>query len=200
MKLKKRIAAIALLVILPLAACARVIVPPTEPAAEATAAPAAAETAAAAAEPFTFSGTALDGTGVDETLFTDHKLTMVNIWGTFCGYCIDEMPDLADLADEYADRGFQIVGVIGDIASLDGVPTDEERKTIDSLIEQTNADYLHLLPMGDTVKLFLANTRAYPTTFFLDSAGNMLTKPVEGALSRENWVKLIEALLDSVEK
>ncbi len=198
MKLKKRIAAVALLVILPLAACARAIVPPAEPAAE-TAAPVAAETAAAA-EPFTFSGTALDGTSVDETLFTGHKLTMVNIWGTFCGYCIQEMPDLAELADEYADRGFQIVGVIGDIASLDGVPTDEERQTIDSLIAQTGADYPHLLPMGDTVKLFLANTRAYPTTFFLDSAGNMLTKPVEGAQSRENWVKLIEALLDSVEK
>lgn len=198
MKMRKRIAAIALLVILPLAACARVIVPPAEPAAE-TAAPVAAETAAAA-EPFTFSGTALDGTGVDETLFTGQKLTMVNIWGTFCGYCIQEMPDLAELNEQYADRGFQIVGVIGDIASLDGVPTDEERQTIDSLIDKTGADYLHLLPMGDTVKLFLANTRAYPTTFFLDSAGNMLTKPVEGAQSRGNWVKLIEALLDSVEK
>lgn len=199
MKIRKRMAAIALLAILPLAACARVIVPPAEPSAAETAAPVAAETAAAA-EPFTFSGTALDGTSVDETLFTGHKLTMVNIWGTFCGYCIQEMPDLAELNDEYASRGFQIVGVIGDIASPDGVPTDKERQTIDSLIDQTNADYPHLLPMGDTVELFLANTRAYPTTFFLDSAGNMLTKPVEGALSRENWVKLIEALLDSVEK
>jgi len=191
---RKRIAAIALLVILPLAACAPVAEPPA-----AEESPAATEVAAAA-EPFAFSGTALDGTSVDETLFSDHKLTMVNIWGTFCGYCIQEMPDLAELNDTYADRGFQVVGVIGDIADRDGMPTDEERKTIDSLIGQTGADYPHLLPMGDAVTLFLAKTRAYPTSFFVDSAGNVLIKPVEGARSHESWVKLIEALLDSLEK
>ena len=46
------------------------------------------------------------GIPVTEEIFTQADLTMVNIWGTFCGPCIREMPDLGELADEYAENIF----------------------------------------------------------------------------------------------
>ena len=40
----------------------------------------------------------IDGNKVSSAdIFSKHKLTMVNIWGTFCGPCIREMPDLEEL-------------------------------------------------------------------------------------------------------
>ncbi len=62
-----------------------------------------------------FSATDLDGNAVDESIFSSSKLTMVNIWATFCGPCIGEMPDLGLLNEEYASEGFQVVGIVADV-------------------------------------------------------------------------------------
>ena len=52
-----------------------------------------------------FSTTDLDGNPVDQTAFQDYDVTMVNIWTTYCGYCLDEMGALGELSREYADEG-----------------------------------------------------------------------------------------------
>lgn len=36
---------------------------------------------------------------------------MLNIWATWCAPCREEMPELQELHDAYADQGFQVVGV-----------------------------------------------------------------------------------------
>ena len=41
-----------------------------------------------------FTATNLEGNEVDHSLFEDYKLTMVNVWATFCTPCISEMPEL----------------------------------------------------------------------------------------------------------
>ena len=40
-----------------------------------------------------FSTTDLEGNPVDESLLAQYDLTMVNVWTTYCGYCLKEMPD-----------------------------------------------------------------------------------------------------------
>ena len=58
------------------------------------------ETTADAAEGIlsSFSTQTLTGESADSTILTGHPVTMVNVWATFCGPCIQEMPDLAALA------------------------------------------------------------------------------------------------------
>ena len=41
-----------------------------------------------------FSTTDLEGNAVDQSMLADYDLTMVNVWATYCGPCISEMPDL----------------------------------------------------------------------------------------------------------
>ena len=48
-----------------------------------------------------FTAQDLDGNPVDESIFQGYDVTMINLWGTFCGPCLQEMPDLGELADEY---------------------------------------------------------------------------------------------------
>ncbi len=73
-------------------------------------------------------------------------MTMVNIWATFCGPCIEEMPDLGELNKEYADQGFQIVGIPVDTMNQGGEISGEMVDTANEIIDQTKADYLHILP------------------------------------------------------
>ena len=48
-----------------------------------------------------FTAITLDGETVTQDIFQDHDLTMINIWATFCGPCLSEMPDLGEIHEEY---------------------------------------------------------------------------------------------------
>ena len=70
---------------------------------------------------YSFNSIDLDGNEISSELYSNNKITMVNIWGTFCGPCIREMPDLAKLSQEYKSKGVEIIGIPIDIAD-DSVP------------------------------------------------------------------------------
>jgi cytochrome c biogenesis protein CcmG/thiol:disulfide interchange protein DsbE len=62
-------------------------------------------------------------TGHDITLHTEYAntVTLINIWGTWCGPCVKEMPAMDSLYRAYASRGFRIAAVSVDEPSLDNV-------------------------------------------------------------------------------
>lgn len=47
-----------------------------------------------------FEGTDLRGNTVSSDIFSRFKLTMINVWATYCNPCLREMPDLGELAAE----------------------------------------------------------------------------------------------------
>ena len=65
--------------------------------------------------------TALDGS---KKSFADlpHKVMMVNFWATWCEACMEEMPSMVKLRDQYAPKGFEILAVNVDENPLQAVP------------------------------------------------------------------------------
>lgn len=139
-----------------------------------------------------FEGKDLDGNSVSETIFSQSKLTMVNVWATYCNPCLREMPGLGELAGEYEPEEFQILGVISDVQE----GADEETiAAAAELIEATGADYTHLL-LNETIYLaLLKDVTAVPTTFFIDENGTVLDTVV-GAMEKSAWEEKINALLE----
>ena len=62
----------------------------------------------------------IEGNEVTHEVFADADLTVINIWGTFCGPCIQEMPDLGALSQEYAEKNVQFIGLVGDAFDSQG--------------------------------------------------------------------------------
>jgi thiol-disulfide isomerase/thioredoxin len=146
-----------------------------------------------------FSATDLDGNAVDESIFSSSKLTMVNIWATFCGPCIGEMPDLGLLNEEYASDGFQVVGIVADVLNQDGSISDDQVNTAREIVSETGADYLHLLPSDDLIEAKLNTVYSVPETIFVDSKGNQIGESYIGSRSYDDWAAIIEFLLSEVE-
>lgn len=121
---------------------------------------------------------------------------MINVWSTTCPFCLREMPDLGELATEYADRGVQIVGIVSDaVPSGSGVYTAQSLSTARDLVEQTGAAYPQLLPSADLYPAILSKVSAVPTTVFVDETGSILGKTYAGAHSKEDWAAIFDALL-----
>ena len=60
---------------------------------------------------FTFSTTDRVGNEWNESVFANAEVTMINFWEPWCSPCVNEMPDLEKLYENYQDQGFQIIGV-----------------------------------------------------------------------------------------
>lgn len=139
----------------------------------------------------TFASETLEGEAVTEGIFSGADLTMVNIWGTFCGPCIEEMPDLGELSREYADRGVQIIGLISDV----GEPNDEKAEEI---VSKTKADYTHIVASEDLTSGILGSVDVVPTTIFVDKEGNQVGEIYSGARSMKEWAEIVDLLLGEV--
>ena len=140
----------------------------------------------------TFETLDMEGNTVSAGIFGETKLTMVNVWATYCNPCLREMPGLGELAGEYAPEEFRIVGVISDV--MEGA----DQKSIDlaaSLIEQTGADYPHLLLNESLYYALLMDVTAVPTTFFINENGEILDTVV-GAMEKSAWEEKVNALLE----
>lgn len=146
-----------------------------------------------------FTSTDLDGNEVDSTIFADYDLTLVNVWGTFCPNCLPEMTALSELAEEYADQGVQIVGIVGDIRYTGGQHMEEKIQTAKDLVEETGAtNYLHILPSESLETAILNDMQGFPTTFFVDSNGVQVGKTILLARDKDTWAKFIEQRLAQV--
>lgn len=142
----------------------------------------------------TFEGQDMEGNTVTSDVFSNSRLTMINVWATYCNPCLREMPELAQLTAEYAPEDFQLIGIISDVqAGAD----QEALEEAEQLIEQTGADYPHLLLNESLYYGLLADVMAVPTTFFLDSEGNILDTVV-GAMDKRAWEEKINELLEEL--
>lgn len=105
------------------------------------------------------------------------KLTLINFWATWCGPCRKELPDLAAISREFADRGVRIIGI-----SEDRGPSVLE--DVRSFVKENGIPY-QVLVSTDELEESFRNVRMLPTTFLVDDAGTILhtfvgpqTKPI----------------------
>jgi thiol-disulfide isomerase/thioredoxin len=139
----------------------------------------------------TFEATTTEGEAWNSDKFANSKLTMINVWATYCNPCLSEMPDLGELAAEYDPAQFQIVGVVSDVMADDSVKNIDYAK---QLITETKANYPHLLLNESLYMSLVGAVSAVPTTFFVRQDGSMVGY-LTGAMDKDNWKTLIDDLL-----
>lgn len=142
--------------------------------------------------PVSFEAFTIDGEEMTSDIFSRSRLTMVNVWATYCNPCLREMPGLGELASEYETEDFQLIGIISDV--MDG--SDEEAlENAQYLIRETGASYPHLLLNESLYYGMLVDVSAVPTTFFFNSEGTLLDTVV-GSMEKEDWKEKIDEFLE----
>lgn len=98
------------------------------------------------------------------------KVVVVNFWGIWCGYCVEELPEYQQLKQKYSRDPRVVVLTINN----DGNP-DKVRKWMRS----KKYDFPVLLDNGFAQK---EKVLAWPTTWFIDPQGRM-------AFKKEGWTE-----------
>lgn len=123
-----------------------------------------------------FSTKDLDGNIVNNSIFEGKKLTVVNVWGTFCSPCIREMPELAAWAKEMPED-VQLIGLVIDIAGEE----DLERIALaKEIVEKAEISFTNLTA-SDDLNGILRNIVGVPTTFFVNGDGYIVGESIVGA-------------------
>ena len=125
-------------------------------------------------------------------LFAMHDLTLVNIWATWCGPCIEEMPALEAIYEE---------GEIGVV----GIAVESEKQETAELAAEIAAElgvtYPNLRPTQEMIRDFLADVAYLPTTVFVDSEGKVVGGGLYiGGRTQLEWRDTIESVQKSMEE
>ena len=121
-----------------------------------------------------FEFTALDGEQYGPEIFEDVDVSIINIWGTYCGPCIREMPALAGLSKSLPER------VKFYTLCIDG--KGQEEAVLDFMescgFEDPSCAIVDF--DGDIIEM-LSQVLYVPTTVTVDSKGNLLGSYVIGS-------------------
>ncbi len=140
----------------------------------------------------------ITGMAYTNEMFQDYKLTMINVFTTWCTPCINEIPDLEKLHQEMKEQGVNVIGVVLDAADEAGNKNEEAIEKAKLLAERTGATYPFLIPDAGALNGRLKGIEAVPETFFADKEGTIVGKTYSGSHSLEDWKTIVQTQLDGL--
>lgn len=130
----------------------------------------------------------LDGNQYRLTDYRD-RVVLLNFWATWSKPCINEIPDISALYNDYKDNGLVVIGISLDSkSSLD----DEELK---AKCEELGIDYTILRSDEATIENYIDPSGGLiPQTYIIDRDG-IITDAIAGERDSETFEEMIEPYL-----
>ena len=147
-----------------------------------------------------FSAQDFEGDTVTEKIFSEYDLTMVNLWTTTCSYCIEEMPYLEELRQEFVDEGknFNIISLCMDLGKV-GEINEDNLAIAKEIIEKTEVTYKNLIPDDNLLNGRLKDVQAFPESFFVNRDGKIVSQAYIGANSKNHWRVIMKDEFSKIE-
>lgn len=139
---------------------------------------------------FSFTTKDVNGNTVNSRdIFGSNKITMVNVWASWCGPCVGELSELERISAELKDMGCELIGILDDGDTTSGLAAGKE------LISAYGLTYT-VLVSNSSIRSQL-DMQYYPTTFFVDGSGRLIGDPVIGA-QVDMYLPTVRSLLASL--
>lgn len=118
------------------------------------------------------------------------KILVVDVWGTWCPPCRQELPHFIALQEKYGSQGVQIVG----LNSENDETVELQTTRVQKAVEEFKINYPCAL-IDDAFLEAIPDFEGFPTTLFIDRQGRVRLKMV-GAQSLSRLETAIKLLLE----
>lgn len=140
----------------------------------------------------TFKASDFSGNEIDESIFSENKLTILNFWFNGCTACVNEMGYLSDYNKKLKEKNVEIVGV-----NVEAADNEELRKEAADILSAQSAEYRNIyITGGEEALSYIENLMAFPTTVVVDSNGNIVGAPIDGNLDSDENQKKLSKIID----
>jgi thiol-disulfide isomerase/thioredoxin len=117
------------------------------------------------------------------------KVVILDLWATWCGPCVREIPGFIRLQNKYRDKGLEIVGV-----SVDAITRGGGANVVGPFMQKFGINYtIWLLDNPNGFGKYPMGT-GIPTTYIIDRSGRV-TKVYVGAQPESTFESEVTALL-----
>ncbi|QUI23138.1 TlpA family protein disulfide reductase [Vallitalea pronyensis] len=131
-----------------------------------------------------FKTTDMDDNKVDNSIFGEQQLTLLNLWSIHCPPCVEELPELEKIANDYKGK-----------VSVVGIVDDTDMEGVKEVLKKKGVTYTNIIPdkgLQDVMNQF----DYIPVTLIVNKEGKVLEKFVPGSSDYEYFKSIITELLD----
>lgn len=124
------------------------------------------------------------------------KALLINFWATWCGPCKLETPWIVELRNQYAGKGFEVLGIDSEGDDLKAGDTEgliNQKKAVMRFVKQEKMPYPVLLD-GDSISNQYGGLEAMPTSFWVDRSGKVIAAQM-GISSKDDMEAKIKKAL-----
>lgn len=134
-------------------------------------------------EPFPkFEATDFNGNTVTNEIFKGYDVTIVNFWTNGCGSCIAEMPELEEYYQKFKKEKINLIAI-----NPSSCASKEELALSKNILKEKGVTFTNIIPnmKSPFYKDFISQISGYPTTYIVDSHGNIVGAPILGVVKAQ---------------
>lgn len=128
------------------------------------------------------------GNEITNKIFKNSKLTLINMWGTWCGPCVGELPYLQKLSETMKKKNVNVIGIVED--------GKNNVKGVEDILKQKKVKYTNIIPSDKLYDDLISLISAYPTSIIVNDKGKIVSEIISGAKSTEQYIKIVDKILE----
>lgn len=125
----------------------------------------------------------MSGESINSNIFKGKSLLVI-FFATWCPPCIQEIPNLIKLQEQYGENGFSVVAL----------SVDQEKKVVQKLVERKEINY-PVMMADDAVTRDFGGVYGIPTSFLVSKKGTVVKK-YSGYVPHSVLVKDLEQVIN----